>query len=68
MTQLLDKLAVAKALDVHKNTIGNMMRDGRLPTPINIGTDSQPNYRWKSDELQQWIADGCPRQNEPANG
>lgn len=68
-TKLLDRLALAKLLELHKNTIDRMVSDGRLPVPLNIGTDARPSYRWASDVIQEWINNGCPRCNtapEPA--
>lgn len=66
-TVLLDKLAVARQLQVHKNTIDAMVRDGRLPKPLDIGTPNAPKHRWHPDVIQEWIDAGCPRQTSAAN-
>lgn len=41
-------------------SVRRMAADGRLPKAIRVGRLS----RWRREEIEQWIKDGCPHQEE----
>ena len=47
---------VAELLGISKRTLWRLLSAGRLPEPIRLGSV----VRWKRDELQEWIEEGCP--------
>ena len=56
-TKLLDVKAVAALLGVSQNSVWKWHASGKLaPVPVKIGHCT----RWRSDQVQAWIAAGCP--------
>lgn len=53
---LIDTANAAKLLKVSRRTIWKMEHFGEMPKAIRIGKA----VRWSYEELQQWIAAGCP--------
>jgi len=53
---------LARMLRVSTDTIRMMERDGRLPRAIRLGPQL---LRWPRDEIEAWLAAGCPKM-EPA--
>lgn len=43
-------------LQLSKRTIWRMRSAGRLPNSIRMGG----SIRWRSTEIERWIAQGCP--------
>jgi excisionase family DNA binding protein len=50
---------LATILKVSERTVWRLLSAGKLPRPIRFGG----NVRWRMDDVQRWIANGCP----PAN-
>jgi len=48
-------------LATSRETIARMSRDGRLPEPLYIGARSP---RWPREQVDAWIAKGCPASPE----
>ena len=48
---------LADMLGVTPRTINRMLSSGNLIPPIRLGG----SVRWRLYEVEQWIADGCPR-------
>lgn len=59
---LLSAPAVARMLDVSARQVWRLLAGGRIPRPVKIGR----SVRWRSAELREWIADGCPKIQESA--
>jgi excisionase family DNA binding protein len=55
--RLIRSTELAEMLGVHPRTISRMLSSGRIIQPIRLGG----SVRWRLDEVEQWIADGCPR-------
>lgn len=53
---LISAEKVAELLGISKRTLWRLLSAGRLPEPIRLGSV----VRWKRDELQEWIEEGCP--------
>ncbi|NLE38407.1 MAG: helix-turn-helix domain-containing protein [Pirellulaceae bacterium] len=53
-------LSLAAYLDTSTKTIRRMDQAGRLPSPIRIGR----GLRWRRDEIDAWLAAGCPARDE----
>ena len=47
---------LAKELRVSPRHVWRMHSSGKLPLPVRLGRC----IRWNRDEIQQWIAAGCP--------
>ena len=47
---------VARLLGISKRTLWRLLSAGKLPAPVRLGN----NVRWRLDEVQQWISQGCP--------
>lgn len=54
--QMLDVRAVARLLGCCPRNVRRLSDAGRMPQPLKIGA----LVRWRADELQAWIAAGCP--------
>ena len=57
---LLDTRETARLLNVSPKTVYTMEKTGRMPPAIRIGSA----VRWSYDELQAWVAKGCPAANQ----
>ena len=53
--KLLDVRAVAARLDCSVRHVYRLSDAARMPKPVRLGS----LVRWRADELDQWIADGC---------
>jgi prophage regulatory protein len=62
---LITPKELAIRLNVSKRTLWRLRSDGRVPPPLRLGGV----VRWRLDEVQNWIAAGCPaiksRENNP---
>ncbi len=47
---------LADLLSLSKRTVSRMMSSGRMPAPVRLGG----SLRWQIDDVEQWIAKGCP--------
>jgi len=47
---------VARLMGVSPRTVWRLLSAGKLIAPIRVGGST----RWRSDELREWIARGCP--------
>jgi predicted DNA-binding transcriptional regulator AlpA len=47
---------LAIMLQVSKRTLWRMRSAGQLPSPMRVGGI----VRWRLDEIQKWITEGCP--------
>lgn len=47
---------VARLLNISKRTLWRLLSAGKLPKPVRLGNA----VRWRRDELEQWISQGCP--------
>ncbi|TWT67023.1 Helix-turn-helix domain protein [Posidoniimonas polymericola] len=47
---------VAEMLQVSTRTLWRMRAAGKLPEPVRLGAA----VRWRRDEIEQWVRDGCP--------
>ena len=68
MPELEDQLLISAAtlalkLEVSKRTLQRMRDRGAVPKPVYLGR----LVRWRLDEVNQWIAAGCPAvEGEPS--
>jgi predicted DNA-binding transcriptional regulator AlpA len=53
---LITALELARLLHVSLRTLWRLNSAGKVPTPVRLGA----SVRWRSDEVRQWIAEGCP--------
>jgi excisionase family DNA binding protein len=54
--QLLDVRAVAALLDCSPRHVYRLADSSRMPQPVRLGA----LVRWRRQELQDWLAAGCP--------
>lgn len=54
--RLISARELAAMLNVSMRTLWRWRRSGRLIQPLRIGGAT----RWRLDEVESWIADGCP--------
>lgn len=54
---LLDVGAVRKLLSCSRAHVYRLCDAGRMPKPVKLGWLS----RWRRSDLEEWIADGCPK-------
>ena len=47
---------VAEKLRVSIRTVWRLNSSGRIPKPLRLGN----NVRWRSNDIADWISDGCP--------
>ena len=47
---------VAKLLRCSTRTVYRLSDSGRMPRPVKLGA----LVRWPREQVQRWIADGCP--------
>ena len=55
-SMLLSIKSVAVALDVSVRTVRNLNSRRDMPKPVQV----LGCIRWRSEDLQEWIRDGCP--------
>ncbi len=53
---LVTSAELAKLLHISTRTLWRMKSSGQLPDPLRLGGA----VRWRMEEIQKWIADGCP--------
>jgi excisionase family DNA binding protein len=53
---LIAAAEVAKLLQISKRTLARLQSKGAIPPPVRLGG----SVRWRLEEIQKWIADGCP--------
>jgi len=58
---LLDAKDVGRLLSVSTKTVRRMNASGRLPRPVQ---PSPGAVRWRTAELEAWIAAGCPSRRD----
>lgn len=56
--RLLTKEQVAQRLQLSTRTVYRKWQDGEMPAPVKLGKHV---VRWRSDVIDAWIADDCPR-------
>lgn len=61
---LLDVNEVADRLHVSVRTVHRLSDAGRMPRPLKLNSLS----RWRSAEIDQWVADGCPTLRKAKGG
>ena len=54
---LLDVGAVADLLSCSTRHVYRLSDAGRMPRPVKLGA----LVRWRRDEVEEWIVQGCPR-------
>ncbi len=59
LPQLLDKKAAARFCGLGVRTLERYSATGIMPRPVRIGRGPRPSVRWRRDDLEAWIADGC---------
>jgi predicted DNA-binding transcriptional regulator AlpA len=52
---LLTAKDLASCMQLSVRTIWRLRSAGKLPAPLEVGGA----VRWRSDEFQKWVADGC---------
>ena len=55
-SELISAVQLAVLLGISERTLYRLKSNGHLPKPILLGG----SVRWRVDEIQAWIADGCP--------
>ena len=53
---LVSASELAELLQVSTRTLWRLRSNGKLIAPIKLGGST----RWRLEEVQQWIAQGCP--------
>jgi len=53
---LLSADELAKFLEVSTRTLWRLKSRRAIPPPVKFGG----NVRWRSTDIQQWLAEGCP--------
>ena len=53
---LIPACEVARLLGISKRTLWRLLSAGKLPAPVRLGS----NVRWRLDEVEKWISQGCP--------
>lgn len=51
---------VAALIDAHKATVRRLWQSNAMPPPMRVG--GRP--RWRQEVINEWIAKGCPRQED----
>ena len=59
--ELLTTRQAAELCGCGERTLWSWSRSGIAPRPVKIGVGLRPAVRFRRSELQEWIADGCPR-------
>ena len=58
---LLTAKQVTAWLQISQRTLWRMRSAGQLPEPLRLGG----TVRWRKEELDAWLAAGCPPQRKP---
>lgn len=64
MQKMMTVKEVAGLMGCSIRTVWSLADTGRMPAPVRV----RRIVRWRSDEVQEWIAAGCPDCREAANG
>lgn len=59
---LLDVRAVANLIGCSTRNVFRLSDSGKMPPPLKIGA----LVRWRMEEIQSWIAAGCPVEGRAA--
>ena len=59
---LLNVKEVAEMLGLSERTVYRLADMGNMPRPVKIGAA----VRWRRNELDQWIEEGCPASQRTA--
>ncbi len=54
---LITVAELAQMMQVSVRTLWRLLSAGQIPAPIRIGG----NTRWRVEEINRWIAEGCPQ-------
>ncbi len=57
---LLSQTELARLLDLSSRTISRMNASRKIPRPVRVSR----SVRWRRDEVERWIAAGCPERVE----
>lgn len=57
---LLTVKEVAEMIGVSSRTVWRMRSSGELVPPIHV----RGSIRWRRDEIERWIANGCPHHDQ----
>jgi|6_EtaG_2_1085325.scaffolds.fasta_scaffold453371_2 excisionase family DNA binding protein len=63
-SEMMNPEQVASLLAIRKDTVYRWNRSGMMPEAIKIGKI----LRWQRNDVEEWIADGCPRRIEVEEG
>lgn len=58
-TLLVSAEKLAQLLDISIRTLWRLRAAGKLPAPVRLGG----SVRWRVDEVQAWVGQGCPDQD-----
>lgn len=56
VSKLIDAAEVSHLLGLSARTVWRLKDAGKIPKPVAIGR----MVRWRKDEIDQWITEGCP--------
>ena len=57
---LITAAQLARLMQISQRTLWRLVSAGKVIRPIRIGG----NTRWRLNEVERWIADGCPVPSE----
>ncbi|MEM7518372.1 MAG: helix-turn-helix domain-containing protein [Planctomycetota bacterium] len=55
---------VADLLQVSTRSLWRLRDAGKLPPPVKLGA----SVRWRRDEIEQWVKNGCPSKERRIDG
>jgi excisionase family DNA binding protein len=58
---LIPVQTVAKLLGISTRSVWRLHSSGKIIEPVRIGS----LVRWKRDDLQRWVNEGCPEPSPP---
>ena len=61
---LITPRELAASLGVSERTVWRLRDAGKLPPPVKLGA----SVRWRRDEIEQWVKNGCPIQERRIDG
>jgi predicted DNA-binding transcriptional regulator AlpA len=61
--QLIDAQAVSEKIGCCERTVFRLADSGQMPWGIKVGA----LRRWDAQEIDEWIANGCPVVRKPAS-
>jgi len=56
MGRLLTTPELLRGLRISRTTLWRFMKNEDFPRPIQVGTGRRKAFRWRPEELRQWIA------------